>query len=121
MFQAMKLKGHVFTVLAATLVMSSGCASLVNLNSPYKSWEGHPIEEFVAKQGRPDDVKKQILGDGYNYLWRSCAPTGRVVTYYGGNGSYYSDRQYECCTLTAATDEKKAIKFIHQNCRLSVQ
>ncbi len=109
-----------FQIIAVLGIIGlSGCASLASLG-PYASWQGHPIEEFVAKNGNPDIVRKHTMGNGVDYAWRSCQPTGRVITY-GSYGKYYSEEQYQCCTLTAVTDENKMIKYVQRGCGFNIQ
>ena len=106
-------------IVALGIIGLTGCASLASLG-PYASWQGHPIEEFVAQNGNPNIVLKHTIGNGVDYAWRNCQPTGRVITY-GGYGKYSSEAQYQCCTLTAVTDENKMIKYIQRGCSFNIQ
>lgn len=105
--------------VALGIASLTGCASLASLG-PYASWQGHPIEEFVAQNGSPNIVRKHITDNGVDYAWRSCQSTGRIITY-GSYGRYSSQEQVECCTTTAVTDEHKVIKYVRRSCGFNIQ
>ncbi len=98
------------------LLALSGCAAMGAL-SLYSSWQGHPIEEFIAQVGRPTESGKRFFGSGNTYTWRGCYQTGRVVSYQQNiGGPFYSEAERACTACTAYTDERNTITAITGRC-----
>ena len=108
-----KIKTLSATIL---LLLVGGCAAIGAI-SAYSSWQGHPIEEFIARQGQPSQSSKQLFSKGHKYTWQACGNTGRVITYQQNiGGPYYSQAEQACTACTAYTDEHNAITAITGRC-----
>lgn len=80
---------HVLTILI-TFLLLQGCATYEKV---LNTWIGHPIDEFVLKNGTPTSIYTLSNGDKiYEFIKTVKIPytTYKPVTTYGSLYNYYS-------------------------------
>ena len=104
-------------LIAASLLLFSGCASHAKFAQKYNSWVGQNIAHFIAQQGYPDRTftlpnkhKVYVYEDSRIVSYPSMG-FGYGGYYGGGYGmfGYGTDIEQRVCKLFIETDKKGTI------------